>query len=201
MDIIFSLKKLKKSFLSVSILTLLLVCISNTIVYADTDDYCSGSWKNSSSLTIQWYDTICDSFKSTSIGFWWNGYTDNVNIGSQSIGQSTNQGCDIRIKGSSSISSWASTQNYIKVLGVSIPSWSQNWSHSIVTVNTSSYLMDKSIYLQKKVIVHEIGHALGLDHPAPDNSHTDIKAIMKQGDNGYYTIQSHDGDNLRAKYN
>lgn len=191
--------KSRKLFASALIATFVFAFISMP-VFADTDDYCSGTWSNSSSLSIQWFDSITNYFTSTSVGFWWNGSTNNVNVTTQRTGSTTDDGFDIRIYGSSSLSTWGSTQNYIKVLGVPIPSWSGTWSHSVITINTSD-LMNQSPSLQKKVIAHEIGHSLGLDHPAPDSSHTDIKAIMKQGDNGYYTVQKHDSDNLKAKYN
>lgn len=188
----------KKLIVFMCVLSLSLIVYKN--VQADNDDYCSGTWSDPTSLTIQWFDSIYDYYSATSVGFWWNTYTSNVKIASQSVGQSTNLNRDIRIKGSSTVSYWGSTINYKKVLGVSVPSWTGNWSYSNITINTND-LMKKSLSLQKKVVVHEIGHALGLDHPSPDNSHSDIKAIMKQGDNGYYTIQSHDSTNLKAKYN
>src|SRR5699024_896465 len=50
--------------------------------------------------------------------------------------------------------------------------------------------------LRRKVITHEIGHTLGLAHP----SNSSRKTIMKQGWNGYSTVQSSDLDWIEYRY-
>lgn len=169
--------------------------------FADTDDYCSGTWSDPTNIRVQWFNsayTYCSAF--TSCPNWWNGISNNLKITTIRSNTDDDAGYEIRIYGSSIISSAATTQNYVKVLGVPIPTWSGSWAYSIVTINTTEF-SSASTSLKKKIIVHEVGHSLGLDHPAPDSSHTSINAIMKQGDNGYYTIQTHDMDNIKAKYN
>ena len=152
-------------------------------VMADSDDFCSGTWSDPTSLTTQWFESITDYYSATNVGFWWNSYSLNVKIDTQTIISPSDRKANIRINGSPELAVWGSTQNYISILGVAVPSWSGTWSYSVIDINTGD-LMDESIYLQKKVIAHEIGHALGLDHPEPKSSHKAIIAIMKQGDNG-----------------
>lgn len=58
---------------------------------------------------------------------------------------------------------------------------SGQWRNSYVYLDIDSL----NYFTKLKVIVHELGHVLGLAHPYPESSHALIDAIMKQRWNGY----------------
>jgi hypothetical protein len=56
---------------------------------------------------------------------------------------------------------------------------------------------DDSEAWEKKILVHEMGHVMGLGHPPTSFS---PNSIMKQGELSYSTPQTHDIDDVNAKY-
>ena len=73
-----------------------------------------------------------------------------------------------------------------------------NYSNILLTPYTSDY--DDSGHM-KKVMVHEIGHVLGLGHPNTNYDVTNEASVMRQGTyDGYYTPRSHDINDLNNKY-
>lgn len=78
-------------------------------------------------------------------------------------------------------------------------SFTGNVEKAVITLDTRSSggLLSQSDQNQIKTIVHELGHALALDHPDCGST-----AIMQQGYSSpaALTIQSHDSDNLKSKW-
>ncbi|PYE47857.1 hypothetical protein DFQ00_111156 [Paenibacillus barcinonensis] len=98
--------------------------------------------------------------------------------------------------------SWAEACNYkYSVIWGYSCDWNGSWKDSIIEFNTNTDSKTKKGYsfhsanLKKKIFLHELGHSLGLKHPDTTSS-----AIMKQGDNGYYVVQTYDKSNLKEKY-
>jgi len=137
-----------------------------------------------SSVTGYNYDTSVSSGASA-----WNGISLKYGITSTTVADSA----DIKVfAGDTHDTSWADTLNYKNKTDAG-GCWSCSWNYSRIRINAPVY-QPASSDLRTKVMIHEFGHAAGMDHETVN------KAIMKQGDNGYYTMQTDDKDGLKAKY-
>lgn len=193
---------MKKKILTILISASLLVASSMCTVLADNNDFCSGYWPSSQSLTIAIHPSG-NPFQSYVKNNYsqWNGISNNLKfIRCDLTGPYFNSG-NINIYGENLPSAYGEALNWVEVYGgYNQPSWSGKWVTSTINLDTTSGsagLLSKSENFKKKVVIHELGHSLGLDHP----DHSYYNAIMHDGDNGYYTVQAHDKDNINAKYN
>jgi len=179
-------------------------------VHAHSTDVYSGSWNaTTTSLGIAVGPSLSNYLSSFQSWYSnWNGISSNVGLNKpyeQYTLDDTPHFSRINIIGKDlgSTGNWAQTCNYTySIIWGYRCDWDGSWKDSIIEINTNTDSTTKKGYsflssnLKKKVFLHELGHSSGLKHPAD----TSEVAIMKQGDNGYYTIQQHDKDVLKSKY-
>jgi len=197
-----------KAKILLSLLTLFIFAASNA--FAHSTDVHSGSWNTTTtSLGIATGPSVSSYLSSFQTWYSsWNGISSNAGLSNpyeQSTLDDTPHFSRINIIGKDlgSTGAWADTCNYTYsvIWGYSC-NWSGSWKDSIIRINTNTDSTTKVGYsfigadLRKKVFLHELGHSFGLKHPAD----TSEVAIMKQGNNNYYTIQPHDKDTLKSKY-
>lgn len=134
----------------------------------------------------------------------WNDISSAVSIdGFTYYADGTNQNKEIQIVGAALTgTTLANTGVYSKnVLGVytiqNFWTYTGKVSKAVITIDTSDRFSGQTDTWERKTIMHELGHALALDHP----SCTD-PAIMHQSDSDYVSssIQSHDEDCLIEKW-
>ncbi|ETT38037.1 hypothetical protein NSQ20_08100 [Paenibacillus sp. FSL K6-1122] len=179
-------------------------------VKAASSDYYSGSWDTTSTTSLgiavgSSMSSNLSSFQSWYTG--WNGVSSKVGLAKpyeQSSLDQTPHFARINIIGKNlgSTGNWAETCNYkYSVIWGYSCDWNGSWKDSIIEFNTNTDSNTKIGYsfqsanLKKKIFLHELGHSLGLKHPD-----TTSNAIMKQGDNGYYVVQTYDKSNIKEKY-
>ncbi|MDQ6418833.1 M57 family metalloprotease [Paenibacillus sp. LHD-117] len=181
------------------------------VVHAHNTDVYSGNWPSSvaTNLAVA-YGTSASTWSALiqQSAERWNGIDPNVAITSiYHNPEVDNETFPSRINlfatDLGSTGDWALALNFkYSVLWGYTGDWDAEWKVGRIRLNNNTDSTTKrgfSFYdtdLKRKIITHEIGHTLGLKHPA-DTSET---AIMKQGDNLYYTIQTHDKDVLKSKY-
>ncbi len=202
----------KKGFFNkgVLILSLLFSILIGSKIYAHSTDVHSGSWDTTTTSLGIAVGTSLSSYLSSFQSWYsgWNGISSNAGLSSpysQSTLDSTPHFARINMIGVDlgSTGDWAGTCNYKYnfIFGYTCD-WEGSWKDSIIKFNTNTDSTTKKGYsfhssdLKKKIFLHELGHSFGLAHPAD----TSEVAIMKQGDNGYYTIQQHDKNVLKSKY-
>ena len=200
---------MKKKWI-IALTCFLAIFLVRSAVDAANSDYVSGSWDMSDTTSLgvavgPSMSNYLSSFKSWYSS--WNGVSSKVGLNQpyeQSSLDQTPHFARINIIGKNlgATGSWGETCNYkySVILGYTCD-WSGSWKDSIIKINTNTDSKTRVGYsflssdLRKKVFLHELGHSWGLDHPT-----TTSNAIMKQGDNGYYTIQTYDKNNIKAKY-
>ena len=70
-----------------------------------------------------------------------------------------------------------------------------------VSISLNQRTLDRERdFMRTKVSTHELGHALGMDHPAECGISSKTKSVMHQGPLSYNTPQAHDKDILARLY-
>lgn len=170
-------------------------------------NYFSGSWDNLDNFRV-FIDPAIDYFQNVIVSsVWsWNYISRDVFFAGFS---SVKDACQVRVQGmaleDSSIIAHAA--NYrINWLGIPVIDWSSEWDYSVVTLNLDQNINDiRSLYdispfNQQKVVAHELGHSLGLDHPTCTQSPQAIMHPELQLGTDFNSPQSHDENTLIAKY-
>ena len=188
------------------LLTLILTCsFVASASAASCGEYVDWTWKNgTSSLSVQlfpsaydFYDNIYAVYQS------WNDISSEVSIdGFTYYADGTNQNKDIQIVGAALTgTTLANTGIYSKnTLGVYTQqgfwSYTGKVSKAVITIDTSGRFGGQTDTWERKTIIHELGHALALDHPSCTN-----RAIMHKTSSSYVSssMQSHDRDCLIEK--
>lgn len=172
------------------LLTLILTCSFVTSASAAScGEYVDWTWKNgTSSLSVQlfpsaydFYDNIYAVYQS------WNDISSEVSIdGFTYYADGTNQNKDIQIVGAALTgTTLANTGIYSKnTLGVYTQqgfwSYTGKVSKAVITIDTSGRFGGQTDTWERKTIIHELGHALALDHPSCTN-----RAIMHKTSSSY----------------
>lgn len=158
-----------------------------------------------SSLSVQMFPSAYDFYDNIYAVYQsWNDISSAVSIdGFTYYADGTNQNKDIQIVGAALTgTTLANTSIYSKnILGVYTQqgfwSYTGKVSKAVITIDTSGRFGGQTDTWERKTIIHELGHALALDHPSCTN-----RAIMHQTSSSYVSssMQSHDRDCLIEKW-
>ena len=119
----------------------------------------------------------------------WNGVEPRFSYSSTTSGSSAN----VKVfAGDTHDTSWADTMNYSVTSGTT-SCWTCTYQYSRIRINDPQAKLETEFQI-KKVMTHEFGHALGLDHSSAST------AIMRQGYLSYNTLQTDDTAGLKALY-
>ena len=173
---------------------------------ASCGEYVGWTWKNgTSSLSVQLFPSAYDFYDNIYAVYQeWNDISSAVSIdGFTYYTDGTNQNKDIQIVGAALTgSTLANTGIYSKNnLGVythqNFWSFTGKVSKAVITIDTSGTFGGQTDTWERKTVIHELGHALALDHPSCTN-----RAIMHQTRSPYVSssMQSHDEDCLVEKW-
>lgn len=189
------------------LLTFVIFCsFATSASAASCGEYVDWTWKNgTSSLSVQVFPSAYDFYDNIYAVYQkWNGISSAVSIDSFTYyADGTNQNKDIQIVGAELTgTTLANTGVYSKnILGVytqqNFWTYTGKVSKAVITIDTSGRFGGQTDTWEQKTIIHELGHALALDHPSCTNP-----AIMHQTSSDYVksSIQSHDKECLIAKW-
>lgn len=189
---------MKRAFVLGLVLSLFTTFTIEHTVNSHSSDVYSGTWSSPGSVQVQQHSSA--NFFAERIAFAyniWNGYSkfsaagvywsDTININRQRVNLGS-QG------------PWADALNQAKNWNGSLYGcWSCTWANSRIRINTDR-IGSLSANMQRKVAVHEMGHAAGLKHPNTSLHSGSFNAVMKQGTLNYNTPQQHDIQALYSKY-
>lgn len=179
------------------VLVLVIVILFSGVVYADISIFAELSYKaNENNLRIQSFTSMYNTDVANNYSAW-NPYSSNVEITSFTYNPSNNFNYEIRVNDYYLVGTVNGYTAFWKDGSKQSSGNRDNLDYA--TVNINRYRITSGTAKASRVMLHELGHVLGLDHP--DTSCTD-KAIMVQSkySNAAYIITSHDIANFEAKW-
>ena len=167
--------------------------------------YYPGKWgQGANSLTTcadnSAYSLFSDTLNATYQA--WNGINSKVHVNS-GIAQSSNYDAyDISYMGTTACpdTDWAVTHN----MNINHQEdWNGTWRWSRIYINPRNpgLMMDVAFDLRKNVMLHELGHALGLEHIDRGSSNTSVAIMQQLTFYGYWLPTGQDQQTLNAMAN
>lgn len=193
---------------SIIILLLLILCL---IVYVPTGvactEYMSGSWPSASGLRVHVYPSAIY-YSSAVQPFSWNYISSKVSFSSVHCGGDSCSTCKIFIEAvpiyGQDAACVAKTVSYRRILGIPIGTTTGTWDFSIITINLNTENpLDWELFTPNEkqyVIVHELGHSLGLKEQLLSCSEDSIMYPYFRSDPPFITPRQHDKNTLISKY-
>lgn len=200
----------------VLIMLCLLVWSGPLYVYACSNKYYTGKWVNTpNNLRVHSYPEIEIFYNSYSQGLWsWNYISKDVMILSHHSGSHTcsPSNCHIRLKGY-----YMENPNYLGLTHHYYKTWagffrdetwgrSKDWHYSEIIINLSPDIpyihsfADATPFHRQQLIVHELGHSIGLNHSHEWCNSIMLGAFSRLYYKPYNTPQNHDRFTLLGKY-
>lgn len=137
-------------------------------------------------------------------GFAWNGISSKVKItkmSSRSDDEDLGYQLRVYVSNLGKEGYWADALNFKKTwYGGYSSCWDCDYARSRIRINHDRFPNISSEFTKKKVATHEIGHSIGLRHPAKRHNGVEPTAIMNQGILTYNVPQSHDQVLIINKY-
>ncbi|NGZ77265.1 matrixin family metalloprotease [Saccharibacillus alkalitolerans] len=187
-------KIIKKALVTIAAATLLFSASSSTYAYTLFGGRWVTSLSGSTAPDLHVYlDPTVSSYGYSGVSktgyLSWNGISSHM----KTAGTTTASAADVKVyAGDLHTTDWADTYNYTHISGKN-QSWTGVYAYSRVRINNPELKTENPV-LREKVMIHEFGHVMGLARVTDEST----KAIMRQGDNKYYTLQTDDKNGLKA---
>lgn len=175
-------------FLAVGIIVALLIIFFQFQVYAHDLGF---NWAHTSgtNLELPYAKSSASAYASVIVNGAYNWDATPTKLAIWDSGNYTTAKIDFYTYYDAASSAWAETTWSFGGSGFTI-------TNATIRINDATF-PSLSTNMQKKVIAHEMGHAMGL---ADVNYYALYQSIMKQGTLSYYLPQSHDINDVNAKY-
>jgi len=171
--------------------------------------YFSGSWPSANPLRVH-VDPSASAYSQAVNPFGWNYITSKVHFSSVHVGGTSCSDCKVFIRyGVIQFENpVAITQNYLS--NFTIDTWmTGSWVKSVITANSREVTLHDGTpfefasatnYLRQYIIVHELGHTLGLKHQDKYCPESSIMWKNLWREATFNTPRPHDANTLIAKY-